>query len=383
MGETPSRPGQILPIRFESIVRTRRQFLRDGSLAIGAAVAARNGLFRDQLATYIHCTDLYRQYGDPDDTFDLACLHALRAPDLIVLDQAGLQAEHPGRIPAAQMDHITGRNTPIVLGAPSRLISQDDQSSGEGVAAIVSALRSSRGPVRITVVGWATDVAAAFNREPELFRRKAEVLIFAGDAQPFEEHNARRDPLAFLQVMTSGAQVRWIPCFDGGLWVNDGRSSYVSIPQADLFPDDLPPRLVRFFSYFFSKTTEDPIAYLDQPVTDEDWDLLHSEMRNLWAGPLLGLTDQPTFRLNGTVVAGFESVKVEFTRGGLVEGRFDTRVDRFRIVRPDLYAEAMTAATVRLFRGVPAPSGGGPPYGRGITVSRTRSKVPVPPVTRA
>ena len=66
----------------------------------------------------IYCTDLFHPHDDPDDHFDLATLYAMPELDIkgMVLDQGRKQLERPGRIPVSQLNRITGRNVPAVIG---------------------------------------------------------------------------------------------------------------------------------------------------------------------------------------------------------------------------------------------------------------------------
>ncbi|MGH9958997.1 MAG: hypothetical protein ACREBC_18020, partial [Pyrinomonadaceae bacterium] len=66
----------------------------------------------------IYTTDLFHPHDDPDDHFDLATIFAMPEVDLkgIVLDQGDKQLKRPGTIPVSQMNKMTGRNVPTVLG---------------------------------------------------------------------------------------------------------------------------------------------------------------------------------------------------------------------------------------------------------------------------
>ena len=85
-------------------------------LSVGAAAEATRSV------PVIYCTDLFHPHDDPDDHFDLATLYAMPELDIkgIVLDQGQKQLERPGRIPVSQMNRITGRNVPAVIGLATR-----------------------------------------------------------------------------------------------------------------------------------------------------------------------------------------------------------------------------------------------------------------------
>ena len=189
------------------------------------------------LVPVIYCTDLFHPHDDPDDHFDLATLYAMPELDIkgVVLDQGRKQLERPGRIPVSQMNRITGRNVPAVIGLAAPLKSPDDKAldqppefqQGRGVhRADVAPVGQ---PVCIATLGSVRDVVCAFNREPGLFRTNvAMVLAFIGEASDpkFQEYNVGLDPQAFVGLLRSGLPVYWVPCFDGGLWQNRGHASF-------------------------------------------------------------------------------------------------------------------------------------------------------------
>ena len=160
--------------------------------AVGGGWAAMSAPARAVPAVpVIYCTDLFHPHDDPDDHFDLATLYAMPELDIkgIVLDQGKRQLERPGRIPVSQMNVITGRAVPAVIGLATPLKSPGDKALDQpaefqrGVEFIVQTLRASPRPVRIATLGSVRDVVAAFNREPGLFRTNvAMVLAFIGEA---------------------------------------------------------------------------------------------------------------------------------------------------------------------------------------------------------
>jgi len=167
------------------------------------------------LLPVIHCTDLMHPHFDPDDHFDLATLYAMPGIDLkaVVLDQGQLQVERPGTVPVLQMNRITGRKVPSAIGLAAKLRGPDDKALDQkpqfqrGVELILTTLRQSPVSVAITSVGSLRDVVAAFNREPELFRRKVDkLMVFIGEASDpmFTEYNVNLDPQAYVGLMRSG-----------------------------------------------------------------------------------------------------------------------------------------------------------------------------------
>ena len=95
---------------------------------MGCSVAVGAGPEAGRSVPVIYCTDLFHPHGDPDDHFDLATLYAMPELDLkgVVLDQGRKQLQQPGRIPVSQMNRITGRKVPAVIGLADPLKRPDD-----------------------------------------------------------------------------------------------------------------------------------------------------------------------------------------------------------------------------------------------------------------
>ena len=72
--------------------------------------------------------------------------------------------------------------------------------------------------------GSLRDVAAAYNREPELLRDKVRALYFNagnGPGGPQNEWNVTLDPTAYQRIFESGLPLYWCPCFG-----KDGYQTY-------------------------------------------------------------------------------------------------------------------------------------------------------------
>ena len=179
----------------------------------------------------------------------------------IVLDQGRKQLERPGRIPVSQLNSITGRNVPAVIGLATPLKSPDDKALDQppefqqGVEFILRTLRASARPVCIATLGSVRDVVSAFNREPGLFRTNVSmVLAFIGEASDpkLQEYNVGLDPQAFVGLMRSGLPVYWVPCFDGGLWQNHGHASFWRASHGALLGEAV-PEVIQYFIYALEK----------------------------------------------------------------------------------------------------------------------------------
>ncbi len=240
----------------------------------------------------IYSTDLSHPHDDPDDHFDLVALFALNELDIlgIVLDQGKRQDLSPGRIPVEQMNVLTGRNVPFAVGLSDPLASPADDAAEQedkfqaGVDLIIRSLERSTAQVIIITVGSLRDTSAAFNRRPELFRKKvAKLLIFIGEASAGTlEWNVGLDPNAFIRIMNSGLPIWWVPCFDGGNFKNHGKGSYWTADQVDLLKD-APDKVMNFFVYaLLNKSYPDHLGYLDGEVDEVGKSQVLSGKRRLW-----------------------------------------------------------------------------------------------------
>jgi hypothetical protein len=323
----------------------------------------------------IYCTDLFHPHVDPDDHFDLACLYAIPQLDvkMIILDQGRNQQQRPGSVAVRQMNTITGREIPWEIGLADPLARPDDTGAGQskeyqgGVERILKILAESDRPVSIITIGSVRDMAAAFNRSPDLFQKKlGRLMIFIGEASDpgYIEYNVSLDVQAFRRIMESGLPVYWVPCFDGGLWQNRGKASYWKATQAELL-GEVSKRAMNYFVYALTKSTEDPILFLDRPITSEQASGILGMERNLWCTAIFGdlvdmkiveansrFTLEDKDNTNGKTVElfRFEDIRCTVDERGVVttspSGAF--RVKRFRIVNESVYPAIMSEVTARL-----------------------------------
>lgn len=244
----------------------------------------------------IYVTDLYHPFQDTDDHFDLVSLYSIEKFDIkaTIIDMAQ-PSKTPGKVPIKQMNEIAGKNIPFYYGLKEKLNSPDDKASDqpyyqEGCNKIIEILKRSKEKVLIISVGSLRDVAAAFNREPELFSKKVDKLvIFIGEARKkeFIEYNVKLDLNAYIQIMNNFNNIYWVPCFDGGLWQNNGKASFWREHRAELLCE-ADTRLLNFFLYAFTKENDtiNYISYLDAPVNETKLQkhILDSNirLRDLW-----------------------------------------------------------------------------------------------------
>ncbi len=357
-------------------------WLRAGILAafFGYGTAASAAAEEPRSVPVIYCTDLFHPHDDPDDHFDLATLYAMPELDIkgIVLDQGRKQLERPGRIPVSQMNRITRRAVPAVIGLSDPLKSPGDKALDQpaqfqrGVEFIVQTLRASAKPVCIATLGSVRDVACAFNREPELFRTNvAMILAFIGEASDtkFQEYNVGLDPQAFVGLMRSGLPVYWVPCFDGGLWQNRGHASFWRASHRALL-EGAAPEVIQFFIYALEKETCDPLAFLSQAVEPARQARLFAGTRNLWCAAVLGVMSGrqvvfdgakwtcvlPETNRSGAAAGwvplfGFSDVEVSASDNGVLsysKGPGSQKVKRFEVRDPAHFEQGMLQATAAL-----------------------------------
>jgi inosine-uridine preferring nucleoside hydrolase len=240
----------------------------------------------------IYSTDLYHPHDDPDDHYDLACLYALPELDVkcVIIDMANIREKRsyhgrpkkPGLVALEQMEHLTGRQLPCVTGLEHPLKSVDDpgtdqpESTQGAVNKILSVLRESEEKVAIFTVGSLVDVAAAFNREPDLLREKVRAIYINAGTGPDgyqEEWNVRLDQNAYQRILLSDLPVESYPCFG-----RDGYFTHFVVDQNEVL-GSAPAPLRAFFAYALDRSTEAPIPFLsgDYPPPQGP--------RNMWCTP--------------------------------------------------------------------------------------------------
>jgi hypothetical protein len=332
----------------------------------------------------IYGSDLLHPFDDPDDHFDLAAIYAMPELDLkgIVLDLGQSQEKRPGRIPVSQMNRITGRDIPAATGLVQKLkspadtgLDQKPESQG-GVASILDILRKSPVPVRIATVGSVRDLVAAYNREPDLVRSKVDrILIFIGEAShpTFREWNVELDPHAYVGLMRSGLPIWWVPCFDGGVWKNQGHASFWKAKHEAVLKEAA-PAVIQYFIYALEKETSDPLEFIARPADPQRQARLFAMQRNFWCTAIFGVLSGRTIAFEGgrwnsvpakkgrlraappaNELFGFTEVEVSITDNAITRvgpGEGTRKVMLFEVKNREKYAEGMTAATAGLIAGL-------------------------------
>jgi hypothetical protein len=244
----------------------------------------------------LYSTDLHHPHMDPDDHFDLATLFSIAEFDIrgIVLDCGARQQKAPGRIPVSQMLDLTGRKVPYAVGLAEPLHSTDDDGRHQpdqfqrGVALILDALRETPEKLTVFTTGSLRDVAAAFNREPELLRRKIARLYInignpaAGGESRRYEYNVNLDRHAYVRIMQSGLPIYWCPCFDGTTSERGIHGTYWKFDQGSVL-ETAPQGLQNWFIFALTKPKGvDPIAFLSGPQDSAVRARVWKMSRNMW-----------------------------------------------------------------------------------------------------
>jgi hypothetical protein len=299
---------------------SRRQFLGESALAIVAAPLRFSPAGpqpqetqpprSSQRAPVIDVTDLYHPFEDPGDNLDLVQAHSLPEVDLraIVLDITDAfrlpVANHPvlwhdpngprepGIIPVAQLNALFSRNVPSAYGPFTSMKSLTDPMTDvpnlqqAGIELILSVLQQSDAPVDIVSFGSARTIAAAFNRDPGLLRRKARrIHVSAGAATrnyemgkseahngiPGGEWNVALDPLAFIRLMRSDLPIALYPCADAdGAFAYGEHNTYWNLPDLH-FVREIDPRLRNYVIYALGRMLRaDFLRALDGTLDEAD-----------------------------------------------------------------------------------------------------------------
>lgn len=235
-------------------------------------------------------TDCYHPYQDPGDNLDLIQAFALKDVRTlgIILDITDSfrkdTADHPtlwkdprgpreaGVIPVMQLQYIFNRKIPFAVGPMELMRSETDRMEDlpgfqeGGVALLLDILSGSDEPVEVLSFGSARVLAVAFNRNPELLRKKiSRIHLSAGTASkghemgkdagansiPGGEWNVALDVFAFTRLLKSGLNIALYPCAgkDGG-FVKDVNNTYYTLKDMR-FLGRMHPQLQAYINYAF------------------------------------------------------------------------------------------------------------------------------------
>ena len=155
---------------------------------------------------------------EADDPF--AIVHALISPKLIV---KGITAEHYNEEGSVQKSYeeirtileLMQMDTPFFMGEERALSSAEQKGTSEAVDFIIGeALREDEHPLYILCQGAITNIAAAFNKCPDIIDKVTVIWIGTHGEQtvaPFREFNAGNDIISANKVLSSGTNLWLVP----------------------------------------------------------------------------------------------------------------------------------------------------------------------------
>lgn len=258
----------------------------------------------------IDITDLYHPYQDPGDNLDLVMPYALPEIDLkaVILDCTDKYrqpvAEHrikeftdtngpreAGFIPVMQLNYIFNKNIPFAVGPFTPMETPEDKMldvpkfQQQGIELILNVLRNSTQKVVITVFSSLRSLAAAFNREPQLFFEKVErIHISAGaSSDEFLEWNVELDKNAFVCLLRSKLPICIYPCatnhgpFDLGEF-----NSFWKLENL-LFIKNMDIKIKRYLWFALKRIKRvDFLRAMDENVDELEMEEVYKKDHNVW-----------------------------------------------------------------------------------------------------
>ncbi|MBK5720654.1 hypothetical protein JGH11_07195 [Dysgonomonas sp. Marseille-P4677] len=238
-------------------------------------------------------TDCYHPYQDPGDNLDLIQGFASPYSDLraVILDISDAfrkdTADHPtlwkdprgpregAIIQVEQLNYIFNRRVPFAYGPLEMMKSEQDKMldipafEDAGIDLLFRILRQSNEPVDVLSFGSARVLAVAYNREPQLMKKKIrQIHLSAGTASkdyvlgsdkganmiPGGEWNVALDVFAFTRLLRSDLPIAIYPCAgkDGG-FVKDVNNTYWTLHSMD-FLREMSPKLQAYLDFSFGQS---------------------------------------------------------------------------------------------------------------------------------
>ena len=259
----------------------------------------------------INVTDLYFPPQDPGDNFDIVTAYLLPEIELkaIILDvtekyrhqryyldhdvhtkrEAGIIAIH-------QMNYITDRNVPYGVSPYSKMKRKDDPMSDvpnyqqTGIELLLQTLQDADEPIEILIFSSVKTVAAAFNRNKNLFYDKVKrIHISAGaSSSDFLEWNVELDPLAMARLMESDLPIVIYPCAtDKGPFDCGQYNSFWKLLNLN-FIREMTPKLKRYLGFAFLSIDDglqaryDFLRAMDEDFSEDEMRKVYALTHNVW-----------------------------------------------------------------------------------------------------
>ncbi len=257
-------------------------------LPTGATVAADAGPARR--VPLVDCTDLYHPPQDPGDNVDLVAAYALPEIDLkaVILDVTqqyrteGVRRD-AGFVPVLQLNSIFNRNVPCGVTPYAKMKSPTDPMRNapafqqSGVELLLKVLREASEPVEIASFGSVRAIAVAYNRQPDLLKRRVKrIYVSAGASElGYLEWNVVLDPQALVRLLRSDLPIAIYPCATKqGPFAYGPHNSFWLLDDLR-FIARMQPRLRAYLAFAFSQSNrmdflqamdDDPPAALLQTI---------------------------------------------------------------------------------------------------------------------
>lgn len=249
-------------------------------------------------------SDLYHPGQDVGDNFDVVTPFALPQIDLrgVIFDvtqrfrreaDVRVAAREPGFIPVTQLNYAFGRNVPCACSPFTPMRSAGDRMEDlpafqqAGFELFFRLLRESDRPVEVVSTGSCRLLAAAWNRDPELMRRRiAKIHLCAGaSSDRFREWNIELDTLAAGRLLASDLRIDLYPCATaGGAFDKGPNNTFWSLDELD-FVLEMEPMLRNYIVFaFLRKNRTDYLDYLEQPLPPEDEAAFRDYRVDRWFG---------------------------------------------------------------------------------------------------
>lgn len=258
----------------------------------------------------IDITDLYHPHQDVGDNMDLIAAYALPEIDLkaVILDatdayrhcgtEGQLQAyrdetgpRDPGIIPVSQLNYIFDRNIPYGISPFTPLKDPSDQALDaprfqlSGIDLIFKVLRESPEPVDILSFGSPRALAVAYNRDPDLMRRKVRRIHLAAGSSSTEflEWNVMLDPNAMACLLRSDLPVAIYPCgTEEGAMALGRNNSFWKLENLE-FIRRMHPLLQNYLIYAFERSARsDFLGMLEETPSEEALQRITKRSHNVW-----------------------------------------------------------------------------------------------------
>jgi hypothetical protein len=289
----------------------RRDFIKTSAIASTLATTSfsSGGGDRKRIPV-IDITDLYHPPQDPGDNFDLLTAYALPEIDLkaVILDvtedylHKGPEGQHPlfrddsgtrdpGVIPVQQLNWLFDRNVPFGIGPFKRLKAPDDKAleaprfQQSGIELLLEILQDSTDRVEILSFGSTRILAAAYNRDPGLLRKKASrIHIAAGASSPdYLEWNVMLDPQAMVCLLRSDLPLAIYPCATSQGPVDCGKNNTFWLLENLEFIRHMDPPLQRYLVYAFERSMRsDFLRVLEEELPADTLNRICQRRHNVW-----------------------------------------------------------------------------------------------------